>query len=99
MNYNIVFHPEAEKEYIAGLNWYEKEKAGLGLEFEEAINKVLYKISLQPENYSYTRGDYREAKISIFPYSIVFKISHKKNFIYVVAVYHTKRNPRKKYRK
>lgn len=99
MSFHIVLHPEAEKEYIDGFNWYEKEKAGLGIQFETATDQLISKISLQPGLYSYSHRTYREAKIPGFPYTIVFKIKQKKNLVYIVAVYHSKRNPQKKFRK
>ena len=35
----------------------------------------------------------------IFPYVIVYKINKRKKLIYISAIYHTKRNPKYKYRK
>jgi len=37
MNYTIKFHPEAEKEYLEGYQWYEQHQSGLGKRFELAV--------------------------------------------------------------
>lgn len=98
MSYQLIFHPDAEQEYVEAFRWYEKQRPGLGYRFEEYIEKCLKKIVSHPEHYSIIKGQYREASTEIFPYAIVYKVNKRKKLIYISAVYHHKRNPDKKFR-
>ena len=44
----IIFHPEAEKEYLDSVNWYEDALIGLGEEFVEEIERIFDQISINP---------------------------------------------------
>lgn len=99
MSYQLIFHPEAEKEYLEAYQWYEQEKKGLGERFEKMVEQRLQQILLNPENYGISKTYYRETSTNIFPYTIVYKPNKKKKLIYIVAIYHAKRNPKYKYRK
>ncbi len=57
-------------------------------------------IILHPEAYgSRSNKTFREAKVEFFPYLIVYKIKKRTKEIYISSIYHTKKHPRKKYRK
>ncbi len=99
MSYRIVFHKKAEEEYSYGFAWYESEKSGLGERFEDEIERILNQLLTNPEIYSICKGSYREAVANVFPYSVVYKVYKQKGLIYISAVYHTRRNPKYKYRK
>jgi hypothetical protein len=59
----------------------------------------IQQITDAPESYHYCKAPYREVATEIFPYVIVYKINKRKKMIYISAIYHTKRNPKYKYRK
>ena len=99
MSYQLVFHPEADKEYMEAYQWYEKEQKGLGARFERMVGLHIQQISDAPENYHYSKVPYREVSTEGFPYVIVYKINKRKKLIFISAIYHTKRNPKYKYRK
>jgi mRNA-degrading endonuclease RelE of RelBE toxin-antitoxin system len=99
MSYEVVFHPTAEVEYDEAYQWYEEQLTGLGDRFEKAVEVRLNQIWSSPLLYQKKRGVFREAKIDTFPYQIVYKIYDKKNIIFISAIYHSSRNPKKKYRR
>ena len=99
MSYQLIFHPEADREYMEAYQWYEREQKGLGARFERMVGLYIQKILGAPENNHYGKAPYREVSIEIFPYVIVYKINKRKKLIFVSAIYHTKRNPKYKYRK
>ena len=99
MSWRIVFHPEASKEFEEALHWYETELLGLGMRFQENINDQLNRIVRNPLLYSKKRGDHREAMVKTFPYLIVYKLLAKDKLIFVSAIFHVSRNPKKKYRR
>jgi plasmid stabilization system protein ParE len=78
--------------------WYEAQLEGLGMRFENAIRKKLQDISSHPLTYSKKKGAFRQATIRNFPFVIVYKIKEPKNTIHISAIFHTKRNPKNKYR-
>jgi hypothetical protein len=99
VDFEIVFHPEAEKEYLDACNWYETNTAGLGKRFKAAVSNQIDRILRDPELYSIKKGNYRESNTEVFPYLIVYSISKKANIIYIAAIFHTSRKPSKKYRR
>ncbi len=99
MGYRITFHPSAEKEYQEAYEWYEERLQGLGDRFDESVDFTLKQIALKPQLYPKKRGAFREARVETFPYQIVYKIYEKEKVALVSAIYHSSRNPKKKYRK
>ncbi|QPH38224.1 type II toxin-antitoxin system RelE/ParE family toxin [Pedobacter endophyticus] len=89
IDYTILFHPEAEKEFISAYLWYEKQLEGLGERFINAVEKQIQYISNNPESYQLKKRGCRESKTAIFPYLIVFRVYKPKREILVVAIYHT----------
>jgi len=99
MSYTLIFNAEAENEYLAAYAWYEEKQQGLGERFESEIEKQLEEIRLNPLIYHFSKGNYREALVLHFPFSIVYFLNKKKKTIYISAIFHTSRNPKGKYRK
>lgn len=99
MNFKIEFHPEAILELTDSFQWYEERSEGLGVEFITSVNKRLQDIVAHPEKYAKKKGNYRETGIDVFPYIIIYEIFKKEQIIFVSYIFHTKRNPRLKYRR
>ena len=97
--YHIFLHPKAEKEYQIAYKWYEDQLQGLGDRFEKTIEIRLEQIRSKPLLYPRKRGVFREAKVDTFPYQIVYKIYEKEKTVFISAIYHASRNPKKKFRK
>jgi plasmid stabilization system protein ParE len=99
MPYQLVFHPVAEKEYEEAYRWYNDQLSGLGVRFERAVELKLEIIQSKPLIYGRKRGAFHEAVVDTFPYVIVYKVYESQKTILISAVYHTSRNPKRKYRK
>lgn len=99
MAYLLIFHPVADKEYSEAYQWYEERLEGLGDRFLKAVEEQLARIILKPLLFPKKKGVFRETKTDTFPYMIVFKVLEKRKIILIAAIYHTSRNPKKKYRK
>ncbi len=99
MSYQLLFHPQAEKEYSEAYQWYEQQQKGLGDRFEQMVDHRLQQIIQHPEYYKISKAPFREASIETFPFTIVYKSNKKRNIILISAIYHNKRNPKYKYRK
>ena len=99
MSYNIELHPLAVQELRESYQWYEEQRAGLGARFIASFNKRLKEIKKQPERYVKKKGNYREALIEVFPYLIIYEVLKEDQIIFISYIFHTKRNPRLKYKR
>lgn len=92
MSLPVVTRPAAATEIETAYRWYEKERAGLGFEFLEAVDKLVRTIAENPERSPVIRKDVRRAVLRRFPYSIFYRIVS--GHIVVIACFHGKRNPK-----
>jgi plasmid stabilization system protein ParE len=92
MSLPVLFRPLARRELDEAVGWYEKQKQGLGVELKEAVDQVLGRIAETPERFRPVRGEVRRALLRRFPYAIHFLLEPQA--IVVLAVFHTKRDPR-----
>jgi plasmid stabilization system protein ParE len=95
--YQVVMMPGATQMLQDAYDWYELQKIGLGEVFLAEINNGIDKLESWPIAYSKLRSNYRQIILRTFPYVLVFEIV--KNDVVIYAVFHTSRNPRKKFKK
>ena len=88
----VVFRLIARNEYDEAVAWYEGERAGLGLDFQSAVDSALALITERPALFRRVRGPVRRAVLKRFPYTIHFL--DESDRIVVLAVYHSARDPR-----
>lgn len=50
-----------------------------------------------PERFPEKKRSFREAKIDVFPYLLIYKIANRKKVITIISVFHTSRNLKMKY--
>ena len=98
-NYSVIFHPEAEKEYMESVVWYEENLEGLGQKFVDYVENLIARIVTNPLLFHRKKGKLREAVVKKFPFVVVYEIAEKHQQIRIFSVYHTSRNPKKKYRR
>lgn len=96
MSYTYLLHPLVKQDYHDAYRWYEDKQKGLGERFIQAVRGKIEEIAMQPEVYgSRDNKKFREAKVDIFPYLIVYKINKRKKEIYISSVHHIRKHPRK----
>ncbi len=71
-NYSVNFHPNAEKEFIASVQWYGHSRKDLGNEFMIGIRKVIDLIEQNPFLFPIKNKNFREALVTKFPYFIIY---------------------------
>jgi plasmid stabilization system protein ParE len=100
MSYSYQVHPLVEQDFEEAYIWYEARQKGLGERFINAVDTKINQILQNPEAYG-SKGlkSFREVEVDRFPYLIVYKISNRKKEIFITSIHHTKKHPRKKYRK
>ena len=87
-----VFHDQAKTELEETVAWYEERMAGLGREFQSAVENAIQRICENPKagsRYGTTR--FRYLLVRRFPYVIFY--SEAKQLVRVMAVAHGRRRP------
>lgn len=87
----VVFRRQARREFDEAGDWYEKECAGLGLDFLAEIERLILRIASNPEQFPILYRNVRKAVTQRFPYCVYFR--ERNQHIVVLAVFHSARNP------
>lgn len=91
MNRVIVFRAAARREYVDSVTWCERQRTGLGGQFEAAVERTLETISTFPDAFPIVHRDVRRAMIRRFPYGVFYRL--RGEAIHVLAVMHGRRDP------
>jgi plasmid stabilization system protein ParE len=95
--YAAIFSRRAQKEIAESWDWYEDRQLGLGDRFLKEITDHVRKIEQTPNRFPTRFKSYRETPVPVFPFLIIYRINEKKKIIRIVSIFHTSRNPKKKY--
>ncbi len=92
----LQVHPKAENELRSAARWYEKQRAGLGLEFLATVDAGMARIESSPKSLPRLEtwkgdGDIRRLVLPRFPYVIVFELID--DLINVWSIGHSSRKP------
>ena len=97
MNYKAEFLPRARREFLEAWAWYDDRLGGLAERFSQEVDRKIRQIERAPERYPERKNGFRETPIKIFPYLILYKVHNRKKIVAISSIFHTSRNPRKKY--
>ncbi len=89
--YRVIFTPAARAELIEAQDWYEREAAGLGQRFRDAIDALAGRMSSNPQQFPIVQKNVRRARLRRFPYSLFF-ITQADELL-VIACFHASRDP------
>jgi plasmid stabilization system protein ParE len=95
--YHLIIKPHAIEMAQKAYQWYEKQRVGLGDLFLSEVENCYDRIESSPLLYAKINKNFRQIILRTFPYVIVFEILNDDVVIY--AVFHTSRNPRRKFKK
>jgi hypothetical protein len=87
----LRFLRPARLEMFRASDWYDGGKAGLGDEFLDEVTGTLARIKQFPQAHPPTKLSCRKAKLSRFPFDVVYRASEAEIVIFAVA--HQKRRP------
>jgi len=88
---NVVFHPDAELEFKAAIDYYEAIENGLGYDFSIEIANAIARIVAFPKAWPIIEDDIRRALVRRFPYGVLY--SEDQSNVYIIAVMHLHRSP------
>lgn len=95
--YQLVIKPRAIEMAKEAYEWYNEQQVGLGDLFLDELESYYDKLEELPLVYSKIKRNFRQAVLYKFPYVIVFEIIKKEVIVY--SIFHTSRNPSKKFKK
>ena len=92
----VRFEAEAEAEYQEAGRWYEERRAGLGLEFFDAVDATLGQILLLPQAGAPVPRvpldiPVRRVPVRRFPYHVIYL--ERADAIRILAIAHDRRRP------
>ena len=89
---SYFFHPNAEREHLESVAFYETKQAGLGSSYLSDFEGVMAVVCAHPRRYRIEeQPDIRRVRLKRFPYNILFRESG--NIVQVLAVAHKRRHP------
>lgn len=88
---NPLFHPEAEAELNAAIDWYEERQPGLGLDLAAEVQAAIERAMQLPEAWSELAPGIRRVLTHRFPYGILY--AQVGTTLHVLAVMHLSRQP------
>lgn len=95
--YRTIISSKAQREIAESWNWYEDRQLGLGDRFLDEIAEHIRKIEQTPIKFPIRFKSYRETPVPVFPFLIIYRINERKRIIRIVSIFHTSRNPTRKY--
>ncbi|HEY9003867.1 MAG TPA: type II toxin-antitoxin system RelE/ParE family toxin [Mucilaginibacter sp.] len=99
MKYSFDLRQEAVMELLNSVIWYEEQQEGLGKRFRAAFQCRLEQICNDPHLYKKVHRNFHEALTDTFPFLIVYYIDDEQQKVIVISIFHTSRNPKKKFKK
>ena len=99
MEYSYLFDPLAAEEYEEAFKWYEKKSYLAADNFIIRIQEAIATICTDPYRYRKGYKNLREFPLKKYPFHIIYYIDDAHSNVVVVSIFHTKRNPKKKYKK
>lgn len=91
MSLPVFLRDEAQTEFDEAFDWYENQRAGLGVAFVTRVQEVFDRIAANPFLHAVTLADVRKAVVSRFPYCVFYRPHTDR--VEVLAVFHNRRNP------
>jgi plasmid stabilization system protein ParE len=87
----VEFHPEAQRELIAAVRYYEQYADNLGVDFISAVETACAHLERFPESGRPFGNRLRRFLVPRFPYGVLYQVAEGR--IRVVAVANLRRKP------
>jgi plasmid stabilization system protein ParE len=94
MRNKIKLLPEAQLDIYDIIDWYDKQKIGLGRRFYESLKSKLNYIKKYPLHCQIVYRDVRNISLDKYPYQVHYKLEEQNHLIIVFAVTNTSRDPK-----
>ena len=88
---SVEFHLDAQAEFISAAQFYERQTAGLGLEFIATVHNAYNRLPEFPASGTPFGRRIRRLLVPKFPYGLLYRVEPER--IYIIAVMHLHRRP------
>lgn len=88
---SFSFHPDAEREFIGAIGYYEDIEPGLGYDFALEVYATIKRSAEFPDAWASLEGEVRRSLVRRFPYGILY--TKEPEGIFIVAVMNLHRIP------
>jgi toxin ParE1/3/4 len=92
MTLPLLITSEAEEDLADAKAWYQRQRSGLGMQFVLCVEATFEQIRRTPEAGTQVAPGVRRVVVRRFPYGVYYRIDPDQ--IAILAVYHSKRDPR-----
>jgi mRNA-degrading endonuclease RelE of RelBE toxin-antitoxin system len=92
MNYQIVYHVDAEEDIRIAKKWYKQQQQGLEKRFIHSVKETIIYIAENPLLFEVKYKNTRIAFTRVFPFGIHYVFDSNTNTITLLAVMHTNRD-------
>lgn len=99
MSYSYAFHEYAQQDYEVIVEWYASRSIKSAKNFIVEVGHALQLICDNPNRWRNEYKHFRELGLKKFPYIIIYSVEEDIQQIIVTAIFHTSKNPKKKYPK
>lgn len=96
MTYKLVLLETASADITDAFEWYQMQSEFAAAYLVERLEEAFQRITETPLIYQKVHREFRQVVLTPFPYALIYSIN--KNEITVFKLWHTSRNPRKKYK-
>jgi hypothetical protein len=87
----VVFHPEAQAEFLAAQDYYEQCVAGLGFDYRAEVQGALDVVAAAPQRLAVYSHGTQAYFVHRFPFAVIYLDLPDK--VWVVAIAHLRRRP------
>lgn len=95
--YSVIIDQEAKIDLNDAALWYELRSTGLGDKFLSAFLNVIDYLEVHAHTYAVIEDDFRQAIMKRYPFVVVYRVIDSE--VRIIAVFHTSRNPIKKFKR
>lgn len=88
----LLFHRLAKSEAQSAEAWYRARNPDAAARFRLMVERTANRIASAPDTYPFLRGQYRQLRVTGFPYSLIYRVRTDQS-VMVVAVAHASRRP------
>jgi len=93
----IELAPRAIEEFKESVQWYfDQSESAADYFVGQIFSRILF-IAQHAESFPIVKRSFRETTVFKFPFTIIYTIV--KNKVVIHSIFHTSRNPKKKFRK
>lgn len=91
MTHKVDFHLQAEEDFLEAYAWYFERSETAARAFLREMDRAILRISEAPERWPAYDSVTRRFLLSIFPFSVIYRVAGQ--VVQVIAVAHNKRKP------